>query len=228
MAQSQARIEIEDEELFNAEAELVNSFMQSVHHDESSHHGSVTGRSYMQRDREKCHDRMMKDNFIECPRFPAHDFRRQFRMRKELFESILNAVVNDNYYFARSLDAAGRQESTAIENLKRFCKAIESIYGTTYLRKPNREDLKKLLRKVDKRGFPGMIGSLDCMHWEWKNCPTGWAGQFKGRHNKPTTVLEVVASFDTWIWHAFFGATGSNNDIKVLWFSPLFDNVVNG
>ena len=181
--------------------------MQYEHHGESSHRGSVTGRSFVQRDREECHDRMMKDYFIERPRFPAHDFRRQFRMRIELFESILNAVVNHDHYFARKDRCRSRQslsphqkltsvfrmlangcsansideycrlaESTAIENLKRFCQAIQDIYGATYLRKPNREDLKRLLRKADKRGFPGMIGSLDCMHWEWKNCPTAWAG----------------------------------------------------
>jgi hypothetical protein len=22
---------------------------------------------------------------------------------------------------------------------------------------------------------------LDCMHWEWKNCPPGWAGNDKGK-----------------------------------------------
>ncbi|XP_068340254.1 uncharacterized protein [Pyrus communis] len=37
-----------------------------------------------------------------------------------------------------------------------------------------------------------------------------------------------MASYDTWIWHAFFSASGSNNDINVLWSSPLFDDVVNG
>ena len=94
-------------------------------------------------------------------------------------------------------------ESTAIENLRRFCQAIQAICGATYLRKPNREDLRRLLCKADKRGFPSMIESHDCMHWEWKNCPSGWVGQFKSRHNKPTIVLEVVASYDTWIWHAF-------------------------
>ncbi|XP_009351799.3 uncharacterized protein LOC103943275 [Pyrus x bretschneideri] len=227
MAQYQARMEIEDAELFNAEVELFNSFMQSEHNGESSHRGSVTGCSYVQRDREECHDRMMKDYFIERPRFPAHDFRRRFRMRRELFESILNAVVNHDHYFERRVDATGRQglsphqkltsafrmlangcsadstdeycrlaESTAIENLKRFYKAIEGIYGATYLRNPNRADLKRLLRK--------------------------------GRHDKPTIVLEAVASYDTWIWHAVFGDLGSNNDINVLWSSPLFDNVVNG
>ncbi|CAN6695250.1 unnamed protein product [Malus baccata var. baccata] len=81
---------------------------------------------------------------------------------------------------------------------------------------PNHEDLKMLLCKTNKRGFPGMIRSFDYMHWEWKNCRTAWADQFKGIHNKPTSVLKVVASYNTWIWHAFFGTSGSNNDIKVL------------
>ncbi|XP_068314967.1 uncharacterized protein [Pyrus communis] len=117
MAQYQARIEIEDVELFKAEAELVNSFMQSEHHGKSSHRGSVTGGSYMQRDREECHDRMMKYYFIERPRFPAHDFQRRFRMRRELFESILNTVVNHDHYFARRLDATGRQGLSPYQKL---------------------------------------------------------------------------------------------------------------
>ncbi|XP_008222871.1 PREDICTED: uncharacterized protein LOC103322723 [Prunus mume] len=39
---------------------------------------------------------------------------------------------------------------------------------------------------------------------------------------------EAVASYDTWIWHAFFGAAGSNNDINILACSPLFNDVVRG
>ncbi|CAL9019572.1 unnamed protein product [Prunus brigantina] len=69
---------------------------------------------------------------------------------------------------------------------------------------------------------------LDWMHWEWKDCPTAWAGQFTDYKHKPTIVLEPVASYDTWIWHAFFGVAGSNNDINVLARSPLFNDVVNG
>ncbi|KAB2595152.1 hypothetical protein D8674_030602 [Pyrus ussuriensis x Pyrus communis] len=65
-------------------------------------------------------------------------------------------------------------ESIAIENLKRFCKAIEGIYGATYLRNPNREDLKRLLRKAEKTGFPSMIRSLDCMHWDQPSCSRLW------------------------------------------------------
>ncbi|CAA7029327.1 unnamed protein product [Microthlaspi erraticum] len=59
--------------------------------------------------------------------------------------------------------------------------------------------------ETEERGFPGMIGSIDCMHWEWKNCLVSWKGQYTRASGKPTIVLEAVASYDLWIWHAFFG-----------------------
>jgi hypothetical protein len=40
--------------------------------------------------------------------------------------------------------------------------------------------------------------------------------------------LEVVATQDLRIWHAFFGLPGSHNDINVLHRSPVFDNFAAG
>jgi hypothetical protein len=49
-------------------------------------------------------------------------------------------------------------------------------------------------------GFPGMLGSIDFMHWEWKNCPVALQGQYRrGDHNKPTIILEAFAIQDLWI-----------------------------
>ncbi|XP_068304243.1 uncharacterized protein [Pyrus communis] len=56
-------------------------------------------------------------------------------------------------------------KSTIPESLMRFCGAIESIYIAEYLRKPTDIDLQRLLKKGEMRGFPGMIGNIDCMHW---------------------------------------------------------------
>uniref|UniRef100_A0A0D3ANE4 DDE Tnp4 domain-containing protein n=1 Tax=Brassica oleracea var. oleracea TaxID=109376 RepID=A0A0D3ANE4_BRAOL len=56
-----------------------------------------------------------------------------------------------------------------------------------------------------------MIGSIDCMHWEWKNCSTAWKGQYSRGSGKPTIVLEAVVSYDLRIWHAFFGPPVSIN-----------------
>ncbi|XP_057439899.1 uncharacterized protein LOC130731648 [Lotus japonicus] len=120
-------------------------------------------------------------------------------------------------------------ESTAIECLKNFVEGVCVVFGETYLRRPNQEDITRLLQWGESRGFPGMLGSIDCMHWEWKNCPVAWKGQFtRGDHGKPTIMLEAVALQDLWIWHAFLGIAGSNNGINVLNQSPVFNEVLSG
>ena len=67
-------------------------------------------------------------------------------------------------------------ESTAIKCVKRFVLAIVQLFGAKYLRAPNEEDTARLLEENAARGFKGMIGSIDCMHWSWKNCPAAWHG----------------------------------------------------
>jgi hypothetical protein len=52
-----------------------------------------------------------------------------------------------------------------------------------------------VLQVNESRGFPGMLGSIDCMHWRWEKCPLAWRGQFtRGDYGVPTIVLEAVAS----------------------------------
>ncbi|KAL5554961.1 hypothetical protein UlMin_037197 [Ulmus minor] len=116
-------------------------------------------------------------------------------------------------------------ESTAIQSLKKICRAVVEVFAEQYLRSPNANDVARLLHIGKRRGFPGMLGSLDCMHWKWKNCPTAWAGQYAGRSGSPTIILEAVADYDLWIWHAYFGLPFSNNDINVLEASHLFANL---
>ena len=119
-------------------------------------------------------------------------------------------------------------ETTARKCLHQFTAGIIHLFGNEYLRRPTQEDLQRLLYVGEQRGFPGMVGSIDCMHWEWKNCPTAWKGMYSRGTGKPTIVLEAVASYDLWIWHAFFGAPGTMNDLNILDRSPVFDDIING
>ena len=118
--------------------------------------------------------------------------------------------------------------STATMSLKRFVRAVSEVFGGQYLRSPTESDTARLLAHSEARGFPGMLGSIDCMHWRWKNCPSAWQGQYSGHYHEPTIILEAVASHDLWIWHAFFGLPGSLNDINVLHRSPLFQRLAVG
>ncbi|GKB08856.1 ALP1-like protein [Tanacetum coccineum] len=86
--------------------------------------------------------------------------------------------------------------------LDHFCESVMQIYGPEYLRKPT----------------------------EWFACPYAFKAQYVRRDHGPNPfiLLEAVASQDLWIWHAFFGVAGSNNDINVLYQSPLFNDLKTG
>ena len=119
-------------------------------------------------------------------------------------------------------------ETVAQQSLISFVDAIIEGFEKEYLRDPTEADVRRLLTMHERRGFPGMLGSIDCMHWQWKNCPVSLAGQYKGKEKKPTVVLEAWASQDLWIWHCNFGAAGSNNDLNILDQSPVFQSIMQG
>nr|GEW38414.1 hypothetical protein [Tanacetum cinerariifolium] len=103
--------------------------------------------------------------------------------------------------------------------LDHFCKAVMEIYGPEILRKPTMTDIEKLYRHhEEKHGFLRMLGSLDCTDWEWFSCPYAFKGQYvKHDHgSNPFILLEAV------------GVAGSNNDINVLYHSPLFNDLKTG
>ncbi|XP_010693562.2 uncharacterized protein LOC104906494 [Beta vulgaris subsp. vulgaris] len=216
-------------------------------------------RKVVPRDREGANERLIRDYFCNQPLYDEGQFRQRFRMRKEVFLRITNALAASDSFFRPSEDSTGRLgastlqkctaairqlaygtsadqvdeylklgASTARECLTHFVNGVTAQFSNDYLRRPTDEDLHRLLSEGERRGFPGMIGSIDCMHWQWKNCPVGWKGMYQGRSRTTTIILEAVASRDLWIWHAFFGIPGSCNDINVLQRSPVFDDILNG
>ncbi|XP_020270558.1 uncharacterized protein LOC109845698 [Asparagus officinalis] len=195
----------------------------------------------------------MADYFAESCTYTDAQFRRRYRMKRPLFLRIVDSISNYDDYFTQRRNNAGKLGLTPIQKCTAAIRmlaygvaadacdeyvkigestAIEwviALFQDEYLRRPNVEDLQRLLQVGQERGFPGMIGSIDCMHWQWKNCPKAWQGQFTSGHKGTATViLEAVASYDLWIWHVFLGLPGSLNDINVLDRSPVFDDIESG
>ena len=71
-------------------------------------------------------------------------------------------------------------KSTILEALQQFVVAVIKRFGKEYLWAPTKEDMKRMLEENRQRGFPGCLGSIDCWHWSWKNCPTAWKGHYTG------------------------------------------------
>lgn len=75
----------------------------------------------------------------------------------------MSADEIDNYVKIR--------ESTAISSFKTFCQSIIEVFENEYLRLPNANNISRLLAMGEAREFLGMLGTLYCLHWKWKNCP---------------------------------------------------------
>lgn len=60
-------------------------------------------------------------------------------------------------------------ETTILKCVDKFTRGVISFFRTQYLRRPDAEDIERIMRIGEARGFPSMLGSIDCMHWEWKN-----------------------------------------------------------
>jgi hypothetical protein len=110
-----------------------------------------------------------------------------------------------------------------------FDNVIRMIYQNEFLRLPTAFDLQNItkLHKA-KHKVDGMIGSLDCTHTYWKNCPTAWQGSYTGRPDVPSIVLEAVADYNLFFWHVSYGYPGTYNDLNILNLSPLFESMIDG
>ena len=80
---------------------------------------------------------------------------------------------------------------------------------------------------MKKRGFPGCFGSWDCKHFLWRNCPTRLAGQYKGKENGNTVIMEAICDPNLYIWYFNFGHPGSMNDINVIDRSSIVAGIIN-
>nr|GEU64626.1 hypothetical protein [Tanacetum cinerariifolium] len=88
-------------------------------------------------------------------------------------------------------------EHTAQDALFFFNMCIIELYMLKYLRKLTSEDIC--------HGNVNMAGVIK---------------------KYPTIMLEAVSLQDLWIWHAFYGIAGTNNDINVLDNFSLFDDLL--
>ena len=129
------------------------------------------------------------------------------------------------------LDYLQMGESTARACLKNFAKivATDKVLQTIFARKMTRVDARRISAMHEaEHGVPGMIGSLDCTHVFWKNCPVAWQGSQTGKEGKPTITLEACVDYNLWFWHASFGWPGSLNDINIWNRSSLLKRFLDG
>ena len=202
--------------------------------------------------------RLYDDYFSPAPVYSDDSVKRFFVLSRRFFGRIYEAMTNNPYFIQRRdctglLGLSGYQKataairilaygcasdavdeyiclslSTADDCVRAFVRTVNSTFQAECLRAPNEAGLKRLLQRGNHRAFLGMFGSLDFCKWIWNNCPKAWHGQLKGKEQVPAITLEEIAADRFWIRDAYFGMSGSCNDIYVLDNYPLLSNVAQG
>ncbi|KAL9667493.1 hypothetical protein QQ045_001854 [Rhodiola kirilowii] len=172
-------------------------------------------RPNQQRQRGPRGQNLLDDYFLEHPIFPERDFRRRYRMSRNLFNRIKTTLCNHDPFWHQRRDAAGvlgllpeQKMTTAIRML---------AYGSC----------ADQCAEITRMGSSGTRVSRN----DWKHqlhALTAWQGSHSGRKGRSTIILEAVASYDTWIWLSFIGVLGAQNDLNVLHQSDIFDPLLAG
>ena len=121
--------------------------------------------------------------------------------------------------------------TTARKSFLKLCRIVsqDEELRSVFARPMTRSDARRVSSIHEEcHGIAGMIGSLDCMHVFWKNCPVAWQGSQQGKSKKPSIVLEAFADHNLWFWHHSFGWPGSLNDINIWDRSPLLKSFLDG
>ena len=71
-------------------------------------------------------------------------------------------------------------ETCAFECVREFSEWIVETHGYRWMELWRDAAIKNELKINVKRGFPGMMGSIDCIHWEWKLYTVAWQEMYQG------------------------------------------------
>jgi hypothetical protein len=59
------------------------------------------------------------------------------------------------------------------------------------------EEIKRTTKQYEEEGFPGCIGSMDCVHIFWDRCPAGLRSVCKNGKNKhPSVVFQAIVDHE--------------------------------
>ncbi len=221
--------------------------------------GSKKGRKIIKRNFEVAYEQVFSHYFADRPLYSNQQFIRRYRVSRFIFDRVYNACLRHEYFQHRcnaadrwgihplvkvtavfrqlaygccadALDEHFQISQTTLETTKElFCDIVIKEFGDIYLPSMSKAVASHLIQKHAEVGWPGLLGSLDCCHWEWGRCPKSLHGEFKkGIYKRPTIVYECLADCNLRIWHAAFAAPGSNNDLNVLDVSKFLFDLASG
>ena len=89
-------------------------------------------------------------------------------------------------------------------------------------------DLPAVLQMYEHLGFPGCVGSTDCVHILWDRCPQAQRILYGSRYGRPTIAYSFVVDHTRRIRSVTPGHPGSRNDKAIIRFDKFVNDLKYG
>ena len=73
-----------------------------------------------------------------------------------------------------------------------FCAKLATLYDE-HIYMPKGDDLAAVTSQYARMGFPGCVGSIDCVHFFWDRCQHNVLHLHQGKEGKPTVAYSLIA-----------------------------------
>ncbi|CAL2265682.1 unnamed protein product [Prunus armeniaca] len=169
---------------------------------------------------------LLEDYFIPTSLCSDVDFRRRYRMQPYLFNKFMHDIYNYDEYFVQKCDAAGvlglllEQMITTIMRMLAYGSSADQVDEIARMGKFT--TLESLVRFCDA------VETLYTRDYLRRSTSRDLQRLLQKAEVRGFSKMIAVAGFDTWIWHAFFGVAGCQNDLNVLGQSLVFNDVLRG
>ena len=119
--------------------------------------------------------------------------------------------------FDNQYDGSGIDEETLRTFFHNFCEFFASRYYDIFIHPPTTPDEIDGVTSIYRRlGFPGAIGSVDCVHVRWDKCPFSLRSTCTGKEGYPTLAYEAVVDHHKRIRSVTKSHYGSRNDKTIV------------
>ena len=78
-------------------------------------------------------------------------------------------------------EMSGIKESSVYYFFKEFIEKFSTAFFDKFVQFPKKDELQKIMSLYNKIGIPGTVGSMDCTHLKWTNCPQHLINGCKGK-----------------------------------------------
>ena len=125
-------------------------------------------------------------------------------------------MLGRNWCLDDVLEASEISETSMHRFFHEFCRVFVVNFWRDFVKRPEGEDLARVMDIFAKLGLPGCTGSLDCVHIKMNKCAVSLTNDCSGKEGFPTLVYQVVVDHTRRILSATNEFWGTINDKTII------------